>query len=172
MSEERSDERAEPAGVEQLAARDFEDYYRTNRDHLVRALVLTLGSADLGVEAADEAMVRTYQRWRTVHTYRNPMGWTYTVGVNWARNRLARRRREAPGRLTEPAVNDPAVPDPVVDQALAGLPLEQRTVIVLRYYLDWSNQEIADALRIPVGTVKSRVSRALERLGRTLGEEP
>jgi RNA polymerase sigma-70 factor (ECF subfamily) len=57
-----------------------------------------------------------------------------------------------------------------VGLALAGLALEHRTVVVLRYYLDWSHEQIAERLRIPVGTVKSRLSRALDQLGNKLGE--
>jgi len=61
----------------------FEDFYKAYRPQLARALVLALGDRELGIEAADEAMVRTYQQWRRVRTYRNPMWWVYRVGVNW-----------------------------------------------------------------------------------------
>jgi RNA polymerase sigma-70 factor (ECF subfamily) len=44
------------------------------------------------------------------------------------------------------------------------LPVKYRTVVVARYLLDWSTQETAAALRIPEGTVKSRLTRALDRL--------
>lgn len=148
----------------------FEDFYRAYRTRLVRALVLSLGDLDLGVEAADEAMVRAYRRWRTVRTYRNPMGWVYTVGVNWGRSRLRRRRRERPG-LENVEATPTAGPDVGVRDALAALPLDQRTVVVLRYYLGLSNTETAQALGIAAGTVKSRLSRALDRLGHSLGVE-
>lgn len=150
----------------------FEDFYRAYRAQLVRALVLSLGDHDLGVEAADEAMVRAYQRWRTVRKYRNPMGWVYTVGVNWGRSRLRRRRRERPG-LENVQATSTASPDVGVEmrEALAALSLNQRSVVVLRYYLGLSNAETAQALGIAAGTVKSRLSRALDRLGRSLGVE-
>lgn len=156
--------------TDRLVARRFEDFYRVNLDHLAKALALTLGSAELGREAADEAMVRAYQRWRRVSTFRNPMGWAYTVGLNWGRTRLRRRRREQPSIYADSPVEDPPVSDPSVGLALAGLALEHRTVVVLRYYLDWSHEQIAERLRIPVGTVKSRLSRALDQLGNKLGE--
>jgi RNA polymerase sigma-70 factor (ECF subfamily) len=48
--------------------------------------------------------------------------------------------------------------------AVNGLPEDQRSVISLRYFLGLSEQEVAEALELPAGTVKSRTSRALERL--------
>ena len=48
--------------------------------------------------------------------------------------------------------------------ALEELPVQQRAVVVLRFYFDWSTEQVAKALGVPNGTVKSRLSRALERL--------
>ena len=72
----------------------FDVFYRSARDSVARALVLTLGNQELGVEAADEAMTRAYQRWIQVHSYENPEGWVYRVGLNWARSIWRKRRRE------------------------------------------------------------------------------
>jgi RNA polymerase sigma-70 factor (ECF subfamily) len=47
-----------------------------------------------------------------------------------------------------------------------------RSVIVARYYLDWSTPQIAEGLDIPLGTVKSRLNRALQRLSEELGGTP
>ncbi len=55
--------------------------------------------------------------------------------------------------------------------ALGHLSVEHRTVVVGRYYLDWSEAQLADALDIAPGTVKSRLSRALKQLA-NLMEEP
>ena len=132
---------------------------------MARALALTLGDTGLGVEATDEAMTRAYQRWSQVSAYDNPAGWVYRVGLNWARSRRRKWvrevfRSESPDREAPPA---PEV-DPALDEALAALPVEQRSVVVLRYLLDWSEFQTAEALEIAPGTVKSRLSRALDRL--------
>ena len=74
-----------------LTALTFDDYYRANRDSLTRALALSLGSVDLGIDATAEAMTRTFQNWKRVQRFGNPMGWTYRVGLNWGRS----RRRKA-----------------------------------------------------------------------------
>ena len=53
--------------------------------------------------------------------------------------------------------------------ALARLSTDHRAVVVGRFYLDWSEAQLADALEIPTGTAKSRLSRALEQLEHHLG---
>ncbi len=62
-----------------------------------------------------------------------------------------------------------ADPDIRILPALRRLSPDHRAVVVAKYYLDWSEQQIADGLDIRPGTVKSRLSRALERLADDLG---
>ena len=153
------------ASVGTLAPREFEDFYRARREQVFRGLTLTLRDRDLAADATDEAMARAYQHWRSVSGYNNPEGWTYRVGLNWARSRMRRNKREVRGfRLEERPGSEVAPADPALADALAALPLQQRAVVVLRYYYDWSTEQVAKALGIPTGTVKSRLSRALERL--------
>jgi RNA polymerase sigma-70 factor (ECF subfamily) len=153
-----------------VVPQEFEDFYKAYRPKLARALALALGDRDLGIEAADEAMVRTYQRWSRVRTYRNPMGWVYRVGVNWGRSRLRRLKKEVSGRDDSDPVPSPETGVGVL-QLVGALPLDQRTVVVLRYYLGFSTEETAAALGIEQGTVKSRLSRALDRMNESLGGE-
>ena len=144
--------------------RSFEDFYRETRDDIARALVLTTGSRELGIEAADEAMTRALQRWDKVGTYDNPSGWVFRVGLNWARSTWRKRRREVQDIYTQPAVDDQPI-DVDLEKALAELDDRFRAVVVLRFFLDWSIAQTADALSVKPGTVKSRLSRALDRLG-------
>lgn len=151
-------------------AGSFEDFYRRHADHLRRALCLALGDADLGTEAADEAMTRTCERWAEVAGFDNRTGWAYRVGLNWARSRQRRYRWR--DRRPVPDRSVLAVPgDPELTAALRRLTTEHRAVVVCRFYLDWSVDETAAALGIPAGTVKSRLARALSSLQRTL-EDP
>ena len=148
-----------------LAPDAFEDFYRTRREQVFRGLTITLRDRDLAADATDEAMARAYQRWRTVRSYANPEGWVYRVGLNWARSRLRKSRREVGGfRLEDRPGTAPFPSDPSLMAAVAALPLKQRSVVVLRFYFDLSTEQVAKALGVPKGTVKSRLSRALERL--------
>ncbi|MEO1055969.1 MAG: sigma factor-like helix-turn-helix DNA-binding protein [Actinomycetota bacterium] len=96
--------------------------------------------------------------------YDNPSGWVYRVGLNWATSRRRKTRREAFDRVPErPAPSVAPVDDELV-RCLRGLSVDHRSVIVGRYYLDWSEAQLAEALGVAPGTVKSRLSRALEQL--------
>jgi RNA polymerase sigma factor (sigma-70 family) len=151
-------------------ALDFDIFYDLNLDRLFQALALTIGNEELARDAAAEGMARAYQRWASVSAYSNPTGWVYRVGLNWANSRLRKRRREiSSNEPPEGALLDPDIADPQLEEALASLPSGQRAVVVLRYFLDWSEADTAAALSIRPGTVKSRLSRALDQLADLLG---
>lgn len=148
----------------------FERFYREERDRLASGLAASLGDPTLAAEAVDEGMVRAYQRWAKVGTYDNPSGWVYRVARNWAISRLRRRRFVSDGPVPDVAVSMP----PVHRELLAGLqelPEPQRQVVVLKYLLGWSQEDISGALKIRQGTVKSRLSRALAQLRIELEED-
>ena len=95
--------------------------------------------------------------------------WLYGIALNEIRDWLARR-----GRARELPLEDDEIADPRsastgagvdVERLLGTLPKEQRDVLILRYQLDLSESEIAEALGVPRGTVKSRSHAALARLG-------
>lgn len=147
--------------VEPDARPAFHDFYVGYRDRVGRALAVTLHDADLAADSVDEAMARAYQRWNSVSTLENPAGWVYRVGLNVARSRIRRVARRA--RLPRPddRVPEPALIEPAVLRALGELPVDQRSVVVCRLLLGWSEAETATALGIRSGTAKSRLHRAL-----------
>jgi RNA polymerase sigma factor (sigma-70 family) len=147
----------------------FEDFYRRASVEVFRTLVVVLRDADLAQEAMDEAMTRAFERWSRVGHYENPAGWVYRVALNWARSRLRKRSRE---KLAdpEPALRSDPMPDPELDAAVARLPLHHREVVVFRFLRDMTQEQISELLDIPVGTVKSRLHRALETLRKEVGE--
>lgn len=148
---------------------EFDDFYRSHRDEIGQALAFTLRDRSLGQEAVDEAMTKAYQRWSTLGPTSNPAGWVYVVGLRWAlawrRSRRRERHRESLVSAARPAFVDPAQAD-LVDlmDALAELPMDQRTVVVCRFSLGLSVRETAEALDIREGTVKSRLARGVARL--------
>lgn len=155
--------------TEALWVSDFEGFYRTERDRLYRVLAVALRDPDLAAESIDEAFARAYARWDEVRFARSPAGWVYRVAHNWAIDRLRQRRRALrhPFERPEPVWN-PEVPDEQLTKALNDLPVAQRSVVVLRILLDWSERDVAEVLGIAEGTVKSRLARALERLRRVV----
>jgi RNA polymerase sigma-70 factor (ECF subfamily) len=155
-----------PRTAELVDAR-LEEFYRRHAEPVRKALCLALGDADLGTEAADEAMARACERWPAIDDYANPVGWAYRVGLNWARSHQRRYRWRHVGAVPDRGVL--SVPgDPDLADALGRLSLDHRAVVVCRFYLDWSVEETAAALGLPDGTVKSRLRRALDVLHRHL----
>jgi RNA polymerase sigma-70 factor (ECF subfamily) len=144
-------------------ASSFEAFFTRHHPVLVRALTLALGDVELGRDAASEGFVRALQRWNRVSRYDNAAGWVYRVGLNWARSRRRKTVREVAAHPTEHTFASPE-PDFELATALRSLSVDHRAVVVGRYYLDWSEAKVAAALDIAPGTVKSRLSRALERL--------
>jgi len=156
-------------------AHDFTSFYTAHRDRLIRALTLAIGDGELAQDAVDEAFTRALHRWHLVGTFDEPQAWVYRTARNWATSRFRRRardRRFARTISTPDSSTNVATPDPELAEALAELDPDHRNVLVLRYYLDWSIDAVADALDIAPGTVKSRTNRALKELNRRLGGRP
>lgn len=147
----------------------FETFYVDRWDVLYRTLAVTLRDADLAREATDEAMVRAFARWNRVSRFNNPSGWVYRVAYNWALDRI--RRSELRVDIADRVGWDDPLPRPDLTKALDSLPIDQRAVVVLRIVHDWSEADVAYALAIPVGTVKSRLSRALEVLRNEVADD-
>lgn len=132
-----------------------------------------LGSDADAQEVAAEALTRAYGRWSRVSDHAEP--WVATVATNLAldRARRASRARIHQRDLTISEHQD----DPHselrlhLQEVLRTLPKRQRQVVALRYLLDMSEDQVAVALGISVGTVKTHASRGLAR-AKSLLEEP
>ena len=155
------------------AEQEFSEFYAEWRDPIRRALALAIGDVNLADDAIDEAMTRALASWTKIRTYDRPEGWVYRVGLNWLRGLFRKRRYEILTHLDpDPSPTGTPLPDVDVIQAVGRLSWRLRSIVVARYYLDWSTADVADAFGIPEGTVKSRLSRALTRLARDLGDTP
>jgi len=149
----------------------FPPFYDEHYPQLVIAFQSALGDRRLAEDAAQEAMLRACQRWTKICDYDNPAGWCYRVGMNWATSRWRKRRREIvtdeprtgrAGVVTD--LPEDQLADDELSEAMARLSEDQRQVIVLRIWLDWSVRDTGEALGIAEGTVRSRQNRALKRL--------
>jgi RNA polymerase sigma factor (sigma-70 family) len=140
---------------------DFVEFYNENHQRLIQAVALSIGDFDLASEAVDEAMAKGFFKWRRIGQG-NPHGWVYRVAINFATDGFRRRRKDTRFEGYSPSTNlGFANIDPEIRSLLMALPLDQRKVIVLRYFFDWSQEQTAEALGIKEGTVKSRTNRAL-----------
>jgi RNA polymerase sigma-70 factor (sigma-E family) len=156
--------------------REFLDFFADEFWSLRRLGFLLTGDWGEAEELAQEAMARTFAAWSRVrHTQR--AAYARKVLLNRHRSLLRRAVVEARHALTsrpqaemrhEP---DFSGDDQVLWQALGRLPARQRAALVLRYYLDLPEVEVARQLGVPVGTVKSLVHRGLARLRDRLGAE-
>lgn len=144
----------------------FEDFYRSHAGPIGQALELTLGNRELAEDALNEAMARALQRWKRVAHFANPEGWVYRVAMNWALSWLRRRRRERDRPLASLSQTETNLGsrDPDLERAMGALSVEHRSVVVCRFFLDWTVKQTAESLDIAEGTVKSRLARALENI--------
>jgi RNA polymerase sigma-70 factor (ECF subfamily) len=168
--------RGDVAAYEELVRRYEEVAYRT--------AYLVCGDADDARDAAQEGFVRA---WRALPTFRSgaePRPWMLRIVANAARNRRrGSSRRTALGlRLADDPLSGGAAPSPegavlaaerreALLAALDRLSADDRLVIGLRWFVELDEASMAAALDIPRGTVKSRLSRAMQRLRAEVGTD-
>ena len=155
----------------------LERLYVQHVPRVTRIAFLLIGDAETARDLAHEAYLRTSRR---LHTLRNPDAfgaYMTRTAVNLAKRHRVRRERER--RYVERATREvrDAVPAPDLGArdelmaALRELPQRQRAALVLRFYADLADADIAQALDSPVGTVRSLISRGLAGLRKQLGDE-
>lgn len=146
---------------------------------LVRTALLLTGDRGHAEDLVQDALQRTFLAWRRLDAPANAEAYTRRTMLRLA-GRARRRRWRGEVPTAEPYAG--AAPDPaaVVDEAervreaLQRLPWAQRAVLVLRYFDDRSEADVAELLGCSAGTVKSRASRGLAalRAGGLLDEDP
>lgn len=150
----------------------FAAYVRERRPALVRFALALAGNPADAEDLVQNALTRTALRWRSVRNRDNPDAYVKQAIV---RQHINHWRRWGSREL--PTGTLPERPDPPVDvetrtavwDALSALPPRQRAVIVLRYYEDLSEAQIAQALGCSQGTVKSQASKAMRHLRAATG---
>jgi RNA polymerase sigma-70 factor (ECF subfamily) len=160
------DERAHVRGAQRGSVPDLEALFRTHWPRAHRAAYLVTHDAAAAEDIAQEsflAALRALDRFDR----RRPFGpWLQRIVVNraidWTRARKLRSEVELSESVPAPAPNRPPRDD--VLAALARLAPEHRAVVVMRYLLEFTPGEIAEALDLPRGTVNSRLRRGLDAL--------
>jgi RNA polymerase sigma-70 factor, ECF subfamily len=163
MSEERDLIRAVQNGSKDA----FEDLYRRHWHFAYRAAYLVTHDAAASEDIAQEAFLAAARAMGRFDRRRPFAPWLHRIVVNRSIDWTRARRLRGEVELTESEVAPPqrSVPGDDVLAALTRLPPEHRAVIVMRYLLEFTPGEIADALGLPRGTVNSRLRRGLDALG-------
>lgn len=141
--------------------------------------VVMLGDLGAAEDVVQDAFCGLYRRWHHLAEPDKALAYVRTAVFNGCRTHLRARLRASGQRITHPGARLAPVEEDalVADErrrvmaAVRGLPPRQREALVLRYYLDLSERDIAAAMGISQGTVKSTTARALAALGRMLMEE-
>ncbi|HET9460338.1 MAG TPA: RNA polymerase sigma factor [Gaiellaceae bacterium] len=161
------DERARVRGAQRGSVSDLEALFRMHWPRAFRAAYLVTRDAAAAEDIAQEsflAAIRALDRFDR----RRPFGpWLHRIVVNRAIDWTRARRLRSEVELSESL---DVAPDPIDSPgdtlaALSKLSPEHRAVVVMRYLLEFTPGEIAEALGLPRGTVNSRLRRALDALG-------
>ncbi|MEV7525173.1 SigE family RNA polymerase sigma factor [Streptomyces sp. NPDC091371] len=148
----------------------FEEFVHVHHQALLKFGRLLTRDWHTGEDLLQAALVKVHRRWRDSAVAEFPLAYTKRVMVTTCTSWRARRWC---GELPTARLPDTPAPDETarrlgtrdtLAQALSRLPVEQRIVLVLRFYEDMTLQETADFLNCPPGTVKSRTNRALRSL--------
>jgi RNA polymerase sigma-70 factor (sigma-E family) len=144
----------------------FEQFMAAALPGLLRFGHVLTGDRHRAEELVQSALVKTYRRWGSLR-HDQPAAYVRRAMVNTYTSWWRRSRHEGalPAGFDAPDSKASSYDDrDAALRALATLPARQRTVLVLRYYLDLSEAQIADTLGCSTGTVKSSASRGLRAL--------
>jgi RNA polymerase sigma-70 factor, ECF subfamily len=159
----------------------WEALMRLHQDSVFRLAYLLLGDPDDAEDTAQESFLRAWRNFKRFDSARPLRPWLLSITAN-----LARNRRRSAGRYlaalmrafrAEPAsirVEEKSLQNLEADElwhAVQNLNLADQQIIYLRYFLDLSVNETAQVLQVAEGTVKSRLSRALEKLRKIIQQD-
>ena len=151
------------------------------KDRLFNFIYRFVGDADQADDLVQDTLIKVYTHRHSYREIARFSTWIYTIAGNLARTELRKRKRRATFSMSTLGIGEKDYEIPSEDEsptknleeaqteldirrALAQLPLNFRTVIILRDVQELSYEEISKIMKIPLGTVKSRVNRARLRL--------
>ncbi len=155
--------------MDRKQARAFEGFVAESGDVLLRMAMLLTSDPDTAEDVYQETLQRLAMKWSRVDS---PRAFCRRVMHNIVIDQARARRRRPPELFTSHDSGDPRSADqvtavelrPALLTALDSLTMQQRTIVVLRYFEDLSENEVAGLLGVSPGTVKSTASRAVAQL--------
>jgi len=155
---------------------DFDRFVADSSDALLRTAYLIVSDLGEAEDLVQETLFEVARRWPRIGRMERPVAYARRILVNRALSGSARRTRRRQ-ELNAPTASERVAGAEVAGEidgqdelvaALAALPPRQRAVLILRYFLDLPEAEVAAALNCSLGTVKSTASRGLARLERAM----
>lgn len=157
-----------------------EQLYREHRLHMVRLAYLLVGDRESAEDIAQDAFAALHRQWRRLRSTDAAIGYLRTATVNGSRSLL--RRRRTVRRFPQPDESALSVESAEATSLLSAehaevlaamrrLPDRQREVLLLRYWSELGEAEIARTLGISIGAVKSNASRGRATLATLLGQD-
>jgi RNA polymerase sigma-70 factor (sigma-E family) len=154
--------------------REFSVFFAAEAERLRRLAFFLTGDVDRAGDLAQDALAATYRRWSKIHG-EDPGPYARRALVNLCRNAKRRRfveRRYAASIREGSMSHEGRIEETLrIVEALRVLSPTQRAAVVLRYYEDLTETDIARVLDRPINTVKSDLSRALAKLRPLLEEQ-
>jgi RNA polymerase sigma-70 factor (ECF subfamily) len=133
-------------------------------------------------DAVQEALIQIWRHIPSLRSDKSVKSWLISIVVNEVKQQYRRKRQETVSLFEMPDIPDAQVDtedalirheeQEIIKEAIKRLPSDQREAVILRYYSELTVPEIAQVLRQPEGTIKSRLSRAREKLAEILGDNP
>lgn len=159
-----------------MAAGDdtFEQFFTLEHDRVLRSIQGVVGNHEIAVDATQDAFIKAHLHWQTVAACDSPVAWVRRTAINASRDlqRSDRRRRDREAKTPVSDTANLTVGPDHIDSAdaahdlLRQLSPRQREVATMFYVDDRSVDDIATALGVSAGTVKSQLSEARQRLRR------
>lgn len=152
---------------------DFREFYERLQPRSVGAARRLVGGNGLAEDIAAEAFARAYSRWPSVRKHPNPDAWLLRVVGNLAIDHVRREARR-PEVRTDGGRQDPSADDATLHldlaDALGRLSGRQQEVVVMRYLIDLTEEDVAVTLGMSPGSVKTHLSRATAKLRTELSD--
>jgi RNA polymerase sigma-70 factor (sigma-E family) len=170
-----SDTHAPPSAVSDVARR-VTALYQEHSLGLVRLAFIMLGDTGSAEDVVQDAFLGLYRRWGGLSDTDNALPYVRSSVLNGCRTLLRRQAKRDRVVFTEPDVESAEARALLGEEhrevlaAIRRLPDRQRAAVVLRFYLDMPEDQVADVMRISRGTVKSATSRGVAAVGRMLKE--
>jgi len=174
----------EPRAKKEISDQDFEDIIAENESRIFNTIYSFVGNYEDALNLTQETFISAYCHIDRFRHESDIYTWLYRIAINLCKKDHNKKKRQSlvftsslddPETLRQASGDRSAIEilelgeeQSVIRQEIAALPKKHRTVIILKYMQDLSYEEIADIIGCSIGTVKSRLSRAKEKLKQRL----